>query len=200
MDAKSALSALQVSASQLENAKVIVSEFVRAGLPAGVGLAAVTNAMAESALNTNAVGDGGNSVGLFQINALGGARTFDGDRRDPRYNAQWITDEYKRYRSKKGRIGTYNAVESLDEAYDRGASVAEMAGLFAAIVERPRDQYGEKSRREAMARSMFGAFADLPANRVTMGVSVVAVAGITVASIAILAGGYFAWRYYRGSR
>lgn len=200
MDAKSALSALQVSASQLENAKVIVSEFVRAGLPAGVGLAAVTNAMAESALNANAVGDGGNSVGLFQINALGGARTFDGDRKDPRYNARWITDEYKRYRSKKGRIGTYNAAESLDEAYDRGASVAEMAGLFAAIVERPRDQYGEKSRREAMARSMFGAFADLPANRVTMGVSVVAVAGIAVASIAILAGGYFAWRYYRGSR
>lgn len=200
MDAKSALSALRVSEAQLENAKVIVSEFVRSGLPAGIGLAAIPNAMAESALNANAVGDGGNSVGLFQINALGGARTFDGDRKDPRYNARWITDEYKRYRSLKGRIGNFNATESLDEAYDRGASVAEMAGLFAAIIERPRDQYGEKSRREALARSMFGSFADLPAKRVAEGASVVAVVGITAASIAVLVGGYFAWNYYRRSR
>lgn len=200
MDAKSALSALRVSEAQLENAKIIVSEFVRSGLPAGVGLAAIPNAMAESALNANAVGDNGNSVGLFQINALGGARTFDGDRKDPRYNARWITNEYKQYRSKKGRIGNFNAVESLDEAYDRGATVAEMAGLFAAIIERPRDQYGEKTRREALARSMFGPFADLPAKNAMLGLSAVAVVGIAAASIAAVVGGYFAWRYYRGVR
>lgn len=200
MDAKSALSALRVSEAQLKNAKIIVSEFVRSGLPAGVGLAAIPNAMAESALNEGAVGDGGNSVGLFQINALGGARTFDGDRKDPHYNARWITNEYKQYRSKKGRIGNFNAVESLDEAYDRGATVAEMAGLFAAIIERPSDQYGEKTRREALARSLFGSFADLPAKRVSEGASVAVVVGITAVGIAAVVGGYFAWQYYRSAR
>lgn len=165
MQVSSALASLRnLTSSQLQNAQVIVAEFAAAGLPYGIGLAAIPNAMAESGLRNDAVGDNGNSVGLFQINALGGARTFDGDRRDPRYNSRWIAEEYKRYRTKKGRIGTFVAQESLDEAYARGASVAEMAGLFAAIVERPRDQVGEQARRAVLARSMFGPVADMPAN------------------------------------
>jgi hypothetical protein len=69
MNVQTALQALRnLQQGQIQNAAIIVSGFMEAGLPAGVGLAAIPNAMAESALNHKAVGDNGNSVGLFPLN------------------------------------------------------------------------------------------------------------------------------------
>jgi 2-methylisocitrate lyase-like PEP mutase family enzyme len=43
----------------------------------------------------------------------------------------------------------------MQQAYQRGASVPEMAALFAAIVERPADIPGEMAKREALTRTLF---------------------------------------------
>jgi hypothetical protein len=112
------------------NAETILAEFQAARWPAGLALAAIANAVAESNLNEFATGDGGHSIGLFQINDLRGQLTFDFDRRDPEANTR-------------------------QQAYQRGASVPEMAALFAAIVERPADIPGEMAKREALTRNLF---------------------------------------------
>jgi hypothetical protein len=136
------------------NAEIIVEEFQSARMPAGLALAAVVNALAESGLNEQAVGDRGHSVGLFQLNDLKGKRPFDFDRTDPRKNTRWIAEEMARLWRAKGKIGNYTAPESMEEAFNRGASISEMAGLFTAVVERPNDVYGEMERRAALARSV----------------------------------------------
>lgn len=137
------------------NAETILAEFQSARMPAGLALAAIANAYAESGLNERATGDGGHSIGLFQLNDLRGQRPFDFDRTDPRKNTRWIIDEMVRLWRKRGQIGKYNAVESMADAYLRGASVADMAALFSAVVERPSDVSGEMTKRAALARSLF---------------------------------------------
>lgn len=58
--------------AQVPNAMIILREFHAAGL-GWMGPAAIANALAESNLNASAVGDGGRSVGLFQLNSSTGA-------------------------------------------------------------------------------------------------------------------------------
>jgi hypothetical protein len=137
------------------NAETILAEFQAARWPAGLALAAIANAVAESGLNEFATGDGGHSIGLFQINDLRGQLTFDFDRRDPEANTRHIMRELANKWTKSGQIGRYNARESMQQAYQRGASVPEMAALFAAIVERPADIPGEMAKREALTRNLF---------------------------------------------
>ena len=59
-------------ATRAKNATIIVREFLRAGLPFGIALAAVANAQHESKLSNQAMGDINSSgrresVGLFQL-------------------------------------------------------------------------------------------------------------------------------------
>jgi hypothetical protein len=137
------------------NAEIILREFEAARWPAGMALAAIVNAVAESNLNEFAAGDGGHSVGLFQINDLGGKVIYPFDRTDPRANTRHILQELANKWNKTGKIGRYNATESMAQAFSRGGTVPKMAALFAAIVERPADIPGEMAKREALARTLF---------------------------------------------
>jgi hypothetical protein len=150
-------------ADKRANAQIILDEFMVAGLPAGVALAAIVNAEAESGLNPLAAGDNGHSVGLFQINDIGGKVKYDFDRTDPNANTRWIIKEYDRLDTKTGKIGNYTATRSLDQMFKDGVNVADMAAEFAAIVERPGNIEGEKYHRRGIARSLFGGFANYPA-------------------------------------
>lgn len=157
MNAKELLQAASFAGDvqKRRNAEIILDEFQSARMPAGVAVAAIVNAIAESGLNETRAGDNGHSVGLFQLNDLRGTRPFDFDRADPRKNTRWIIAELARLWRSKGKIGNYSADESLEDAYNRGASVADMAALFSAVVERPRDVYGEMTKRAALARATF---------------------------------------------
>lgn len=157
------------SAAKRENAQIILDEFMVAGLPSGVALAAIVNAEAESGLNPLAAGDGGHSIGLFQINDLRGTVKYDFDRTEPHANTRWIIKEYDRLDTKTGKIGNYTANRSLDQMYNDGATVADMAAEFAAIVERPKDIPGEQVKRRALARALFGGFAVIPAKNFEYG-------------------------------
>jgi hypothetical protein len=136
-------------------AGIILDEFKAARIPAGLALAAVANAIRESGLDPNASGDNGHSIGLFQINDLGGRIEYDFDRTDPRANTQHIIRELFRMWAKDGKIGRYQAERSMKDAYENGATVPEMAALFAAIVERPKDIPKEMEASERIAREQF---------------------------------------------
>lgn len=143
------------NAQKREMAVLILDEFKAARIPAGLALAAVANSIRESALDPIASGDNGHSIGLFQINDLGGRIEFDFDRTDPRANTQHIIRELFKMWAKKGKIGRYQAERSLQEAYDDGATVPEMAALFAAIVEGPKDIPKEMELSERIAMEQF---------------------------------------------
>jgi hypothetical protein len=150
------------NASQTAAARVIVEVFDAAGLPDCITAAALANAYAESALNPAAVGDGGKSIGLFQLHERGaGSGMSVAERKDPRINAKTIID----------REVNQPAGARLRRAAAAGASVAKLTVIFAEDLERPFDLSAratpeaharEAARREAIAVRMFGESARRP--------------------------------------
>ena len=137
---------------RLGNAKIIVSEFLQAGYSPRMALAGSTNAIAESQLANTATGDGGASVGLFQLHEKGGGRGLTVEQRqNPVINTQRIISELRAaYRN------SWQGYRSLADAEAAGADVGELAGLFAVHVERPADRAGEYVRRRDLARQLWG--------------------------------------------
>lgn len=119
-----------------------INAIVRAGRAKGltdeqiIGL--VANAQAESGLSNTAAGDGGHSIGLFQLNDNGGAGVgvTVAQRQDPNVNVAKIL-----------------ADGGLSKAI--GAASAEaFAAAFARYVERPADKDGEARKRAALATQL----------------------------------------------
>jgi hypothetical protein len=184
--------------TRLANARIILSEFTAAGYTPALAAAALVNAQAESGLNHRALAGavGEDSVGLFQLNASGGGRGMStAQRQDPVLNTRRIISE---------TVAAWNArdggVESLSAAVARGASVAELAGLFGYHVERPADRYGAIAKRAALARQMFGSAADLPG--ATFNATYRAAPwGLAIGAVTLLAaGGAAYWLYSRRRR
>jgi hypothetical protein len=158
-----------MASRRLENATTIVREFLAAGLPLGVALAAVVNANAESELYEKAKAvPPEDSLGLFQINSLSGKRIFTGDRFDPLFNTRWMIEEYRAHENdtsqKDTSTGYMAKAESMVRALARDATLAELAGLFSFHMERPKDLKGQQAHREEMARKLFPTVADLPSS------------------------------------
>jgi len=188
VDPVAALQGARLSASQLGNAKLIVRQFMLAGYPAGIALAAVVNAKAESNLDARAVAGepkGGYSVGLFQLYDRGAGKGMavspgkpppsHDPRFDPRRNTARIIQEV---RSPYGK--------QLLAAYQQGASVAQLAGIFARDIERPANAAVRAKEREDLTRRMFGSLADMPANRLGAGPGVGSVAQAVVLAPALV--------------
>lgn len=192
--------------AQLKAVAIIVSEMVKAQMPPGIILAALANAYAESGLDMNAISrvpvwsmtnaqavaytpPAGveNSRGLFQLNVnkkLNGVPMSTADRQDPAKNTQWIIQEYK---SSWG--------DPLRAAYARGASIEELAWLWARDIERPdwANQYskmsegrirtstaltaGEQERRQKHQKFL-GAFANVSGRTFSAALPVLAAGGI----------------------
>jgi len=117
---------VELTPAQLQNARIIESQFYWAGLPAGLAAAAIANAWHESRLNERAFkGTGGEeSAGLFQLNAvrgLGTGMTLE-ERFDPVINTQRVIKEIKSQR--------------LDELAKQNPSVPYLAQVFANKIER----------------------------------------------------------------
>ena len=139
---------------RVRNATIIVREFMKAGYPFGVALAAVVNARHESDLSNAAIGDSGQSVGLFQLYSGGaGAGMSVEQRMDPYLNTRKIIEETKQYGS------------NLMAAYRGGASLADLSLIFGRDIERPANKGVD---RDNTARALFPGLADLPAKRITL--------------------------------
>jgi len=137
----------RLTSSQRNMAAIIEREMANAGLSAPEIAAAIVNAFAESRLNPNAVGDGGHSIGLFQLNHPWGAGKdmSVSDRRDPVINTQTILK--KEVLARGGR--------KFRAAAANGASIAELAAIFSRDIERPKDKEGNMRKRANLARKMF---------------------------------------------
>jgi len=188
-DLEAGLSTAQSIAQRLKNANLIVVQFLRAGYPLGIALAAVTNARHESDLSNYAAGDSGHSVGLFQLydSGAGAGMTIE-ERQDPKTNTKRIIEETDIYGVKNYRDGRTNLID----AYNQGATVAELSLIFGRDIERPANA-GEG--RDGTARKLFPLIADVPAKTLTKAAAI----GVVIATGAsvVVAGGILYWLWKR---
>ena len=141
------LSMPRMTSEQLRNVRAIVAEAKAAGMSDAEVAAMIVNAKAESNWQAQAAGDGGHSLGLFQLSDTTFGHLSKAQRFDPAQNTRAIlevevlADNGKRFR----------------RSADLGSSVAVLAGIFAEDIERCRDCKGrEKLHREQMAVDLFG--------------------------------------------
>jgi hypothetical protein len=131
------------TAEQQTMAAIIDREFAAAGWKSSVIQAAIVNAYAESGLNPRAIGDGGKSVGLFQLHEKGGgAGMSTAQRQDPTLNTRRIIEE-------TARAWSFRAIATSTD------DVPTLAAAFSTYVERPADKSGEEARRRDLAARIF---------------------------------------------
>ncbi len=156
---------IPLSGSQKESARIIEKVFKESlqgkGLSdeaiAKIIAAAIVNSYKESRLNaSNRTGDGGHSIGLFQVNDAGGAgayllKTMSREesiiyRQNPENNCKIILE----------REILKGFGKTLLARAKAGASVTELAAIFSRDIERPKDKYGAMQGRAKQALVMFG--------------------------------------------
>ncbi len=139
------------ASERVENATITVNQWLTAGYPMGVALAALVNADYESRTSNKATGDSGNSFGLYQLHVRGAGKGMtEAQMRDPVQNTLAIMRDYA---SGNG--------DPVDSAMRSGATLAQMAGLFGKYVERPANK-DVVELRTAYARKLFPEIADVP--------------------------------------
>ena len=148
-----------VDIDQVAVAGIIEDEAKKAGLPAAVAAAMIVNALRETRLDPKVVGDGGHSVGLFQLHdKYHGKGMSCADRSDPRKNTRGIIaammdkDNYVTPKGTQSGSGAgptpYYQTEHPMVAYARGVrDVGHLAAMFGMYVERPRYIQEIKSQR-----------------------------------------------------
>jgi hypothetical protein len=123
-----------------EIAKLITSKFQEAGYGAIQQIAALANAIAESALNPNAVVNNSleHSVGLFQLNIGGGlgAHHSEAQLKDPVTNIGIILAEVKKFDAFKQASSLFDAVDVFVRKVERPANPGTQVQKRAKIAER----------------------------------------------------------------
>lgn len=138
---------------QLSNARTIMREFLLAGYPTGVAIAAVANSWGESQLGKFNYGDNGQSIGLFQLASFGAGKGMSVEERlDPVTNTRRIIQEVRDYGQKE-----------LLPAAAGGATVAYLIHLFARDIERPANVSEATTQRVNWARKAFPGLVDMAA-------------------------------------
>ena len=128
---------------QYEVSETIEDELNQLDIPDNIIAAAIVNAVAESNLNPNAVGDGGKSVGAFQLhkNGLGKKLSID-DRKNIYTNANIVGIQ----------ILKNNKLFALNES---GADISELSAVFAEEIMKPADIETKKQERREIANKIF---------------------------------------------
>ena len=105
--------------------------------------AALLNAYAESGFNPKAVGDGGNSKGVFQLNKNGlGKKMADKDRHDVEKSVRRV-------------IVAIRKSPRLQRAIEDGAEVPELTELFCTEIMRPSNKRKKARERREMEEWLF---------------------------------------------
>jgi len=137
----------ELSPSQKEMVDIIEDEFTNAGYTRPVIIAAVVNSYAESGFDPKADNKrkGEDSVGLFQLNRIGGAGEgmSDEERMDPYTNVKTIIRKER------------DPLQKIQAKADSGTSIENLVAEFTITVERPGDPYGDAAERKALYRKMF---------------------------------------------
>lgn len=138
-----AAKAVGLTDGQRKNAEIIEREFLAAGFTEQVAAAAIVNAIAESGLNAEAVGDHGKSIGLFQLHEKGGGYGMTAaQRKDPTLNTKRIIEQAKKSKS-------------FMEVATTELSIPKLAAAFSTYVERPSNKAAAETYRAALAARYF---------------------------------------------
>jgi len=106
--------------------------------------AALLNAYAESKFNPQAVGDGGKSKGVFQLNKNGlGHKMTDTERHDVKSSVRRVSVAIRKS-------------PRLKRAIEGGAETPELTELFCTEIMRPSKRKLKASQRKGMERLLFG--------------------------------------------
>jgi hypothetical protein len=105
--------------------------------------AALLNAYAESGFNPKAVGDSGNSKGVFQLNKNGlGNKMTDKERHDVDKSVRRV-------------IVAIRKSPRLQRAIEDGAEVAELTELFCTEIMRPSNKREKARKRRDLEKQLF---------------------------------------------
>jgi hypothetical protein len=128
---------------QKEVSYVIEEQFNQMEIPSNITAAAIVNAIAESGLNPEAIGDSGKSIGTFQLhkNGLGKKLSID-DRMNTHTSANVIGIQIL----KNDRL--YKLEQNNEE-------ISVLAQVIAEDIMRPSDIEKEKSKRSRLSKRFF---------------------------------------------
>jgi hypothetical protein len=135
--------AVGLTQEQREVSHVIENELKEMDIPDNIIAASIVNAVAESNLNPNAAGDGGDSIGAFQLNINGLGKKLTIDERQNLYTTANIV----------GIQILKN--DKLFELEQRKATIPELTALFAQYIMNPSNIEKNKFHRTQLAKKMF---------------------------------------------
>ena len=135
--------AQDLSPAQRDTASIIEEDFNSLQIPKNITAAAIVNAISESKLKSEAIGDHGASVGLFQLNKKGlGKRMSIEHRQDPHINAMVVGVQILKS-------------PRLLEGESAGATIPELTAIFSDEIMRPKNKEENRISRAKLAKVIF---------------------------------------------
>jgi hypothetical protein len=128
---------------QKEVSYIIEQELDEMGITPNITAAAIVNAMAESRLNPEAVGDGGKAVGTFQLHKNGLGKNLSFNDRTNIYTSANIVGV---------QILKNERLQSLD---NKDAKISTLSNIFIEDIMRPANIEEEKMKRTRLSRKIF---------------------------------------------
>lgn len=142
----------RMTPAKIANINMIQNMTIQSGYSLRMAAAMVANAWHESGIRSDAVGDSGNSVGLFQLHKRGaGHGMTQQERMVPENNIRRILEVTNKTKI-KGPNGRQMSFKEIDQ---QGASIGKLAELFCFYVERPAKKVTSAPARGKVATNMF---------------------------------------------
>ena len=128
---------------QKEVSYIIEEQFSEMGIPPNITAAAIVNAIAESKLNPDAIGDGGKAVGAFQLHKSGLGKNLSIEERTNVYTSANIIGI---------QILRNNSLYDLD---NNNAFIPDMTQTITEDIMRPDNLEEQKEKRSKLAKKVF---------------------------------------------
>ena len=135
--------AVGLTEKQKEVSYIIEEEFSQMGIPPNVIAAAIVNAIAESGLNPQAVGDKGKAVGTFQLHKNGLGNKLSVDDRKNVYTSSNIIGV---------QILKNNRLSILDEKNEK---ISVLTQVITEDIMRPDNIKVQKDKRSKLSKKIF---------------------------------------------
>lgn len=132
-----------LSDQQIEVALMVEKELDEMDVSKNIIAAAIVNAVAESKLNANAIGDKGKSVGVFQLHKDGLGNKLS-------------IEERKNINISSNIIGIQILKDDrLFKRDNQGAEIGELTSIITEDIMRPKEILKEKKTRSMLAKILF---------------------------------------------
>lgn len=128
---------------QKEVSYIIEEQFGEMNIPPNITAAAIVNAIAESKLNADAIGDGGKAVGAFQLHKSGLGKNLSIEERTNVYTSANVIGI---------QILRNNSLYDLD---NKNAFIPDMTQIITEDIMRPDNLEEQKEKRSKLAKKVF---------------------------------------------